>query len=240
MRIKVALLIPAVVASLVGCTQAAQPTSTPTTDDEKALYAVGAVLAANVRSFNFTDEELKMVLAGFSASAQDKSVMDQDALEAAMPALQALETRRITEAAEKEKAAGAEFLAKAAAEQGATKTESGLVIRITQPGSGEKPTAEDVVNVHYTGKFTDGKVFDSSVERGEPIEFPLSGVIPCWTEAVQLMAVGSKAQVVCPSDLAYGDEGRPPQMRGGATLVFDIELLGVTKAGAAGAGPGGE
>jgi FKBP-type peptidyl-prolyl cis-trans isomerase len=95
------------------------------------------------------------------------------------------------------------------------------------------------VKVHYEGRFTDGKVFDSSIKRNEPAVFPLNGVIPCWTEAVQLMKVGGKAQVTCPPDLAYGDEGRPPQMRGGATLVFDIELLEVVKEdpAAAGAGP---
>ena len=81
--------------------------------------------------------------------------------------------------------------------------------------------------MHYEGKFVDGKVFDSSRERNEPATFPLNGVIPCWTEAVQLMKVGGKAHVICPPELAYGDEGRPPQMRGGATLVFDIELLDI-------------
>jgi len=89
--------------------------------------------------------------------------------------------------------------------------------------------------VHYEGRFVDGKVFDSSLKRNEPITFPLGGVIPCWTEGVQLMKVGGKAQLVCPPELAYGDEGRPPQMRGGATLVFDVELLEIVKPEAAAA-----
>jgi FKBP-type peptidyl-prolyl cis-trans isomerase FkpA len=89
--------------------------------------------------------------------------------------------------------------------------------------------------VHYTGRFVDGKVFDSSVERKEPATFPLTGVVPCWTEGVQLIKVGGKATLTCPPELAYGEEGRPPQMRGGATLVFDVELLEIVKADAAAA-----
>ena len=112
------------------------------------------------------------------------------------------------------------------------------MFRNVQAGTGASPTADDMVKVHYTGKFIDGKVFDSSVERNEPATFPLSGVIPCWTEAVQLMKVGGKAQVTCPPELAYGDEGRPPQMRGGATLVFDVELLEIVKPEAEAAGEG--
>jgi FKBP-type peptidyl-prolyl cis-trans isomerase FkpA len=138
----------------------------------------------------------------------------------------------MAEATQKEKSSGAAFLAKAAGESGATKTESGLVFKSVKEGSGDSPKAEDQVKVHYEGKFVDGKVFDSSVKRNEPAVFPLTGVIPCWTEAVQRMKVGGKAVVVCPPELAYGDEGRPPQMRGGATLVFDIELLEIPKADA--------
>jgi FKBP-type peptidyl-prolyl cis-trans isomerase len=156
-----------------------------------------------------------------------------------------LQTKRVAAADEREKTSGAAYLEKAAAEKGATKTASGLVYKELKAGEGATPTASDQVKVHYEGKFTDGKVFDSSVKRNEPATFPLNGVIPCWTEAVQLMKVGGKAQVVCPPNLAYGDEGRPPQMRGGATLVFDIELLDIVKddpaagAGAEGPPPGG-
>jgi FKBP-type peptidyl-prolyl cis-trans isomerase FkpA len=232
MRIKALLLITAFV-GLAGCAQAAQPV--PKTDDEKALYALGVILARNIQSFTLTDKELEMVKAGLADGARDKSTLDQAALEAVVPKLEELQKARLAEATTREKAAGAAFLAKAATEKDATKTASGLVIRTTQAGTGATPTASDVVKVHYTGKFVDGKVFDSSVERNEPATFPLSGVIPCWTEAVQLMKVGGKATVVCPPELAYGEEGRPPQMRGGATLVFDIELLEIVKPDAAAA-----
>ena len=83
------------------------------------------------------------------------------------------------------------------------------------------------MKVNYEGKLTDGTVFDSSVQRGEPVTFPLNKVIKCWTEAVQLMKVGGKSRLICPSDLAYGDRGAPPQIKPGATLVFEVELLGI-------------
>jgi FKBP-type peptidyl-prolyl cis-trans isomerase len=85
------------------------------------------------------------------------------------------------------------------------------------------------VKVHYTGKLTDGTVFDSSVERGQPATFPLNQVIKCWTEGVAMMKVGGKAKLVCPSDIAYGDRGAPPKIKPGSTLVFDVELLEIMK-----------
>ncbi|HEX8908988.1 MAG TPA: FKBP-type peptidyl-prolyl cis-trans isomerase, partial [Anaeromyxobacteraceae bacterium] len=92
-----------------------------------------------------------------------------------------------------------------------------------------QPKETDTVKVHYTGTLIDGKVFDSSVKRGQPAEFPLNQVIKCWTEGVAKMKVGGKAKLVCPSSIAYGDEGRPPTIPGGATLVFEVELLDVKK-----------
>jgi FKBP-type peptidyl-prolyl cis-trans isomerase FkpA len=159
-------------------------------------------------------------------------------MQAVGPKLQELYKTRMEAGAKKEKEAGSAFLTKAAAEKGATKTASGLVFKTVTAGTGAAPTPSDVVKVHYTGKFVSGKVFDSSVERKEPATFPLNGVIPCWTEGVQLMKVGGKAQLVCPPELAYGEEGRPPEMPGSATLVFDVELLEIVKPeAAAAAGP---
>jgi FKBP-type peptidyl-prolyl cis-trans isomerase len=199
----------------------------PKTDDEKALYALGVIMSKNVTTFEFTDQELALVSAGLADGARNKATMDDTAIQALVPKLQELQTKRIADATKREKAAGTAFVAKAAAEKDAQKTASGLVYKPTAVGTGAAPKAADTVKVHYEGKFVDGKVFDSSRERNEPATFPLNGVIPCWTEAVQLMKVGGKAHVTCPPELAYGDEGRPPQMRGGATLVFDIELLAI-------------
>jgi FKBP-type peptidyl-prolyl cis-trans isomerase len=220
------LIILASCLALASCANAAQPV--PKTDDEKALYNLGVMLSRSIQSFNFTAQELELVKAGLGDGAQDKANADE--LEKYVPKLQEMQQKRMAAATEKEKSSGAAFLAKAATEAGATKTESGLVFKSVKEGTGAQPKAEDQVKVHYEGKFVDGKVFDSSIKRNEPAVFPLTGVIPCWTEAVQRMKVGGKAHVVCPPDLAYGEEGRPPQMRGGATLVFEIELLEIPKA----------
>ncbi len=236
MQVRVIALL-GVVVGLTACAQAAQPVA-PKTDDEKALYGLGVILSRNVQSFNFSEQELKMLQAGVSDGALDKSKLKPDELEALIPKLQELQTQRAKIATEKEKAAGTAYLAKTATAAGVTKTASGLLYKSTTEGSGAAPVASDTVKVHYTGKFVDGKVFDSSVERKEPATFPLNGVVPCWTEGLQLMKVGGKAQLTCPPELAYGEEGRPPSMRGGATLIFDVELLEIVKAetGAAGAG----
>jgi FKBP-type peptidyl-prolyl cis-trans isomerase FkpA len=119
------------------------------------------------------------------------------------------------------------YLEKAAAEPGAQKTASGLVYRDITAGSGASPKATDTVKVHYRGTLINGKEFDSSYGHA-PAEFPLNRVIPCWTEGVQKMKVGGKARLVCPSSIAYGESGAPPDIPGGATLVFEIELLGLS------------
>jgi FKBP-type peptidyl-prolyl cis-trans isomerase FkpA len=118
-------------------------------------------------------------------------------------------------------------LAAAAKEPGAKVTASGLVIRMTKEGNGAQPTASSTVKVHYKGTFPDGKVFDSSYQRGEPIEFPLNGVIKCWTEGVALIKTGGAAKLTCPSSIAYGARGAGGVIPPNATLVFEVELLGV-------------
>lgn len=119
------------------------------------------------------------------------------------------------------------YLDKAAAEPGATRTTSGLIYRELTPGAGPSPKATDTVKVHYRGTLVDGTVFDSSYDRNEPAEFPLNQVIRCWTEGVQKMKVGGKSRLVCPASIGYGERGSPPEIPGGATLVFEIELLGI-------------
>src|ERR1035441_96828 len=137
---------------------------------------------------------------------------------------------RMAVVAEKEKAASATYLTKAAAEPGAVKTDSGLIYRELTAGTGESPKATDTVKVHYRGTLTNGTEFDSSYKRNEPTTFPLNGVIKCWTEGVQRMKVGGKSMLICPSDIAYGNVGHPPTIPGGATLTFEIELLEIVAA----------
>jgi len=120
-------------------------------------------------------------------------------------------------------------LAKAAAEKGAVVTDSGLVFLSLKEGNGANPTATNVVRVHYRGTFPGGKEFDSSYARKEPAEFPLNRVIPCWTEGVQKIKVGGKAKLTCPAAIAYGVRGAPPDIPPNATLLFEVELLGIVR-----------
>ena len=108
---------------------------------------------------------------------------------------------------------------------GAVTTASGLGITEITPGSDVHPKAKDTVVVHYHGTFPDGRVFDSSVDRGKPATFPLRRVIKCWTEGVQLIGVGGKSRLVCPPSIAYGERGKPPKIPKNATLIFEVELL---------------
>ena len=124
-------------------------------------------------------------------------------------------------------AAGNDAIDKAAKEKGAVKTASGMVYKSVKEGAGKSPKASSIVEVNYRGTLTSGKEFDSSYKRNQSIKFPLSGVIPCWTEGVQMMKVGGKARLVCPPELAYGPRGAGKDVPPNATLVFDVELLDV-------------
>ncbi len=200
----------------------------PKTDDEKTLYALGLVIGRNLEAFALTPEELEVVKQGLTdQTTGQKPKVD---LEAVGPKIQELGRARSLVKAEKEKKAGQDYLAKAAAEAGAKKLPSGLIIVTQKEGAGEAPKATDEVKVHYRGTLIDGTEFDSSYKRNEPAKFPLNGVIKGWTEGIQLMKPGGKAKLVIPSDLAYGDQGRPPKIPGGATLQFEVELLEVVKA----------
>jgi len=126
-------------------------------------------------------------------------------------------------------AAQPDIVTAAAAEAGAVKTASGLVYRTLKEGKGPSPTAADTVRVHYRGTFADGKEFDSSYKRGEPISFPLNAVIKCWTEGVQRMKVGATARLTCPASLAYGERGAGKVIPPNTPLRFEIELLGIEK-----------
>ena len=197
------------------------------TDEQKTLYALGLVLAQNLGTFALSATELEIVKAGLTDGVTNKDKKVD--LQTYGPKIQELQRARVTAAAVPERKAGQAYVEKAAAEKGAVKTPSGAVVTTLKPGTGPSPTATDKVKVHYQGTLTDGTVFDSSIQRGEPITFPLNGVIKCWTEGVQQMKVGGKSRLGCPADTAYGDRGAPPKIKPGATLVFEVELLEIVK-----------
>ncbi len=220
----------ALLASLLAasCAKAAAPASPELkTEEQKTLYALGIFLADKVGSFNLSESDLEFVKAGMT----DASLRRPRKVEFAAYAqkLQEMANARASAGAGDEKKAGADYLAKAAAEKGATKTPAGFVIQPISPGTGPSPKPTDKVKVHYKGTLIDGTVFDSSIDRGEPVVFPISGVIPCWTQGLQMMKVGGKSRLVCPANLAYGDRGAPPQIKPGATLVFEVQLLEIVK-----------
>jgi FKBP-type peptidyl-prolyl cis-trans isomerase FkpA len=234
-----ALFLGVVVAG--GCQKKdAAPSPAPAlSEDEKAIMAFGAAvgqqLAQQVKPLNLSPAELETLKKGLGASlAGEKPQYD---IQQYGQMLQARAAKHAAAAAAGTKELTAGFRDQAAAEAGAVKTPSGLVYKTTRAGSGASPKATDTVRVHYHGTLPDGKVFDSSVQRGQPAEFQLNQVIPCWTEGVQRMKLGEKARLVCPSELAYGDHGTPDgTIPPGATLVFEVELLAINPPKAAAQG----
>ena len=193
----------------------------PATDEEKTIYALGLSIHRSLSKFDLSPHELDIVKQALADAAAGKPAVDLDTWG---PKIQPLAHERSSRAVEREKASSQDYINKSAAEPGAERTASGLVYREVRPGTGAAPQASDTVKVHYRGTLVNGTEFDSSYSRNEPAQFSLTGVIPCWTEGLQKMKTGGKAVLVCPSNLAYGDDGRP-SIPGGAALIFEIELL---------------
>jgi FKBP-type peptidyl-prolyl cis-trans isomerase FkpA len=198
------------------------------TDDDKIIYAVGLSIYRNLSQLDLSPAEVEIVKKAIGDAAQGKPAVD---IEVYGPQINTLASARASRVTARTKAASAEYLTKAATEPGAVKSDSGMIYKELTPGTGVSPKATDTVKVNYRGTLTDGTEFDSSYKRNMPAEFPLNQVIKCWTEGVQKMRVGGKSSLVCPADIAYGDQGRPG-IPGGATLVFEVELLDVSGAGA--------
>lgn len=218
--------------ALSACQPAAAPTPSPSpaaaqTEEEKTLYALGVVMAQNLKPFSLTPTEVTTVAKGLADGVSGKAPVPD--MQVYGPKFNELGRARVAVSSGAEKQKGTAYAATAAGEAGAVKLPSGLVFRTLAAGKGASPAAGDTVKVHYKGTLIDGKEFDSSYSRNEPVEFKLNQVIPCWTEGVQKMKIGEKAKLVCPSDIAYGDQGRPPTIPGGATLVFEVELLSFKK-----------
>jgi len=220
--VSTALLVPSIAHAQEGA-PAAPPAASPE-EDAKTLYALGYSMGRNLGQLDLSPEEIEIVRRAFDDAAAGRDA--EVAVDEYRGKIQAFARARAQRRAEAEKEKGAAFLAEKAAEPGAETTESGMVYRELAAGFGASPAATDTVRVHYRGTLIDGTEFDSSYAKGEPAEFPLGRVVRCWTEGIQKMKVGGHAELVCPSDLAYGDRGRP-SIPPGATLVFDVELMDI-------------
>jgi FKBP-type peptidyl-prolyl cis-trans isomerase FkpA len=202
-----------------------KPTTAPalTTDEQKTIYALGLSIHHSLLPFSLSPAEFEIIKRALTDAAAGKPAED---ISVWGPKIQALAQARAAVTAQQAKAASKLYLDKAAGQPGAVKSPSGLIYRELRPGTGAFPKPSDTVKVNYRGTLVDGTEFDSSYKRHEPATFPLSNVIRCWTEGVQKMKVGGKAELVCPSDIAYGDRGNEG-IPGGATLIFEIELLDI-------------
>lgn len=197
----------------------------PADEKDRTLYALGVAFSKNLAAFNLTAAEVDVVNRGIKDAVLGKA--GEIDVNAFTTRFQQLARERSAAMAAKEKARAQQFLAAAAKEKGVQRTSSGLLYEQIKPGTGESPTATDRVKVHYHGTLQDGTVFDSSVQRNRPATFNVNQVIKCWTEGVQMMKVGGKSRLICPSHLAYGDRGSLPKIKPGAALVFEVELLDI-------------
>jgi FKBP-type peptidyl-prolyl cis-trans isomerase FkpA len=223
------------IAPAMAADTAAGNSGKPMSEDDKTLYALGWLLSRNIQPFQLTGAELRTMEAGLNDAINHRSPsVDIDAY---APKVGALQQTRMAVLEQHEKQAGQAYVEKAAAAPGAQKTPTGIIYFPLTAGTGASPERTDQVTVNYEGKLIDGTVFDSSIKRGQPATFNLGSVIPCWTEALQLMKVGGKSRFVCPTILAYGERGAPPVINPGATLVFEVELLSIAPHGAAGPAP---
>ncbi len=200
-------------------------------DVDSVSYALGVAIGSgyheNLKQFPGGEPNLDAMIAGFVQSLKGDSV--KMTMEQAREYMQTYFVQASARDAKKTKEEGEKFLAENKTKSGVITTESGLQYQVVTEGTGEKPTAEDRVKVHYTGTLLDGKKFDSSVDRGEPAVFGVNQVIKGWTEGLQLMPVGSKYIFWIPSELAYGERAAGPDIKPNSTLKFEVELLEIVK-----------
>lgn len=201
-------------------------------DVEKVSYALGLNVAEYFRSLPY-DVDFAFAAQALSDAAAGKPAITQDEYHATMQKFQKLmqeaAEKHMAEMAKKNKLEGDKFLAENAKKEGVKSTPSGLQYIVITEGEGDTPTSADIVKVHYTGTLIDGRVFDSSVSRGVPAQFGVNQVIPGWTEALQMMKVGSKYKLFLPSDIAYGERGAGEMIQPNSTLIFEVELLDIIK-----------
>ena len=217
-----ALAVPA----LVGCGSPSNAEEVVLeTEDQKTLYALGVAMSQQLAAAGFSVEDTKAIRAGLADGLLGHEARVD--MKVYGPKIDAMLQGKKEVAKNLEAQGSQAYCDKKATEPGAQKTASGAIYFELQPGTGASPTPTDSVKVHYHGTLRDGKVFDSSVDRGEPVTFSLNGVIPCFSEGIQKMKVGGKSHLVCPANTAYGDRGAPPLIRPGAVIEFDVTLLEV-------------
>lgn len=197
----------------------------PVTEEQKTLYSIGQSVSRSLAIFSLTPGEFEQVLHGLLDAQSGKPALVDSTQYTARIQEMAVARRKVL--GEKQAVLGKEYLEKAAKEKGAVRTASGLVYIPMLEGSGESPKSTDIVKVNYRGLLIDGKEFDNSYKREKPMELKLDTVFKCWTEGVQKMKPGGKARLVCPPQLAYGDNGAGERVLPGATVIFDVDLLEV-------------
>ncbi len=197
-----------------------------TSIDDRASYAIGRQMGEQLTKSPFDGMQPEAVLSGMAdALAGRESPISLEDMNEAIDDLNKRMLQKQQEEAGSIEAEGEAFLAQNAERDEIKITESGLQFEVLEEGTGESPELSSRVKVHYHGTLTDGTVFDSSVERGQPIDFPVSGVIPGWTEALQMMSPGAKYKLYIPHQLAYGESGAGGVIKPFSTLIFDVELL---------------
>ena len=246
MKSKMIVAAGAIAMLLTGCDQLCQGPKTKTalvTDKEKYSYALGAHFGGQAHFQLVTRDSIDLDIDLFIQAFKERYNEDSasylmndsiifETLQKLSQDRQAEKMRKDSIAAETNKAAGEAFLASNKTAEGVITTESGLQYKVITEGTGATPGDSDIVKVDYTGTLLDGTKFDSSVDRGQPLEFPINAVIPGWTEMLKLMKVGGKVTAWIPSDLAYGPHGRGPQIPGNSLLVFEMELIDTHAPGA--------
>ncbi|MBO7445215.1 MAG: FKBP-type peptidyl-prolyl cis-trans isomerase [Bacteroidales bacterium] len=194
------------------------------TTEEKYSYAIGANMGTNLKN-DGVSIDTEAYLRGLRDGLAGHNQFSEQQMQEIFQQLQQMIMDNRNNLANAEKAMGKKFLEDNKNKEGVHVTPSGLQYKVIKEGSGPKPTATSEVTVHYKGTLLDGTVFDSTEKSGQPISFPLDRVIPGWTEGLQLMSPGAKYIFYIPSELAYGDQGAPGAIPGGATLIFEVELL---------------
>lgn len=197
-------------------------------DKARASYAIGQQIGNNLKTQNVELDKDALAVSIADVLEGKPARLKPEEIQQALQKLQEGLSKKAAEAAEANLAKGNDFLNQFKAQPGVKAFPSGLLVQVAQEGSGKVPAATDIVKAHYKGQLIDGKVFDSSYDRGQPAEFPLNQVIRGWTEALTQMKVGTKARLVIPPGLGYGPADRPG-IPGNSVLVFDVELLDVVK-----------